>query len=98
MLLDAQWTARTLPAEARHPRDRERRRRWRVGDRGSALPPRKVRSRAARVDARRRPEVLAEVQQHVNHADPHLARRGQRARVIAVADYLALAPERAVDR
>jgi hypothetical protein len=42
--------------------------------------------------------VLAEVEQHVNHADPHLARRGQRAGVIAVADDLPFAPERAVDR
>ena len=30
--------------------------------------------------------------------DPHLARRGQRAGVIAVADHLPFAPERAVDR
>jgi hypothetical protein len=42
--------------------------------------------------------VLAEVEQHVNHADPHLSRRRQRAGVIAVAHDLPFATERAVDR
>ena len=62
VLLDPQRPARASPADARHPRDRRRRRRGRVGDRGRALPPRKVRPRAARVDARGRAEVLSEVE------------------------------------
>ena len=102
VLLDPQRTARAPPSDARHPGGWRRRRRRRVGDRvgapGRALPPREVRPRAARVDARGRPEMLAEVEQHVDHAGPHLARRGQRPRVIAVADDLPLAPEGAVDR
>ena len=97
VLLDPQRTARASPTDSPHPRGRRRRRRCRVGDRGSALPSRKVRPRAARVDVRWRAEVLAEVEQHVNHADPHLPRRGQRAGVKAVADHLPFAPERAVD-
>jgi len=98
MLLEPQRTAGASPADARHPRGGRRRRRGRVGGRGRALPPREVRPRAARVDARGRAEVLAEVEQHVNHADPHLSRRRQRAGVIAVAHDLPLATERAVDR
>ena len=41
--------------------------------------------------------MLAEVEQHVDHAGPHLARSGQRARVKAVADDLPFAPESAVN-
>ena len=68
MLLDPQRTARAPPSDARHPggwrrrRRRRRRRRMRVGDRGRALPAQEVRPGAARVDARWRPEVLAEVE------------------------------------
>jgi hypothetical protein len=57
-----------------------------------------MRTRAARIDARGRAEVLAEVQQHVDHARPHLPRRRQRAGVIPVADDFASAAEGAVDR
>jgi hypothetical protein len=41
--------------------------------------------------------VLPEVEQHVNHARPHLPRRGQGSGVVAVADDLPLASENAVD-
>ena len=44
-----------------------------------AMPPRKVRTRAPRIDARGRAEVLAEVEQHVDHARPHLPRRRERS-------------------
>jgi hypothetical protein len=42
--------------------------------------------------------VLAEVEQHVNHTRPHLARRRERSSVIPIADDLPSAAKRAVDR
>src|SRR4029077_11128495 len=60
-------------------------------------PALKVWPRAARVDERGRPEVLAAVEQHVNHADPRRAPRCQLPLVIAIADDLTFAAERAVD-
>jgi hypothetical protein len=41
--------------------------------------------------------VLPEVEQHVDHARPHLARRRERPGVIPVADDLPLAAEDTVD-
>ena len=43
-------------------------------------------------------EVLAEVEQHVDHAGPHVPRRRERSGVIPVADDLPSAAEGAVDR
>jgi len=40
VLFDPQRAARASPTDARHPGGRGRRRRWRVGDCGRALPPR----------------------------------------------------------
>ena len=62
------------------------------------MPPRKVRARAARIDARWGAEVLAEVEQHVDHARPHLPWRREWSGVIPVADDLPPAAEGAVDR
>jgi hypothetical protein len=42
--------------------------------------------------------VLAEVEQHVNHAGPHVPRRRERSGVIPIADDLPSAAEGAVDR
>jgi hypothetical protein len=56
-----------------------------------------MRTRAPRIDARWGAEVLAEVEQYINHARPHLPRRRQRSRVIPIADDLPSAPEGAVD-
>ena len=67
------------------------------GHRG-VMPPRKLWTRAPRIDARRGAEVLAEVEQHVNHAGPHVPRRRERPGVIPVADDLPSAAEGAVDR
>ena len=54
--------------------------------------------RAPRVDARGGTEVLPEVEQHIDHAGPHLSRRRQRSGVIAIADDVPFAAEDAVDR
>jgi hypothetical protein len=53
--------------------------------------------RAPRIDARRGAEVLPEVEQDVDHARPHLARRHQWSGVVAIADDLPLASEDPVD-
>jgi hypothetical protein len=82
MLFDPQRTARAPPTDARHPCDWGRRRRRRVGGGGRAPPAPEVRPRAARVNAGRRAEVFAEVEQHVDHAHPHLLRRGCASRNI----------------
>ena len=50
------------------------------------------------IDAGGRAEVLAEVEEHVNHAGPHVPRRRERSRVIPVAHDLPSAAEGAVDR
>ena len=42
--------------------------------------------------------MFAEVEQHVDHARPHLPRRRERSGVIPIADDLAFAAEGAVDR
>ena len=65
---------------------------------GRSLPSRKMIPRAPRVDARGGTEVLPEVEQHVDHARPHLSRRRERSGVIPIADDLPLAAEDAVDR
>ena len=49
------------------------------------------------VDARGGTKVLPDVEQHIDHARPHLSRRRERASVIAIADDLPLAAEDAVD-
>ena len=59
---------------------------------------RKVRARAARINARGGAEVLSEVEQHVDHARPHVPRRRERSGVIPIADDLPFAAEGAVDR
>ncbi|HXU04910.1 MAG TPA: hypothetical protein VN903_28305 [Polyangia bacterium] len=61
------------------------------------LPARKMRTRASRIDTRRRAKVLSKIEQHVDHARPHLARRSQRTDVVAIADDLSFAAEDAVD-
>ena len=64
---------------------------------GRAASP-KMRTRAPRIDARGRAEVLSEIEQHVDHARPRLPRRRERTNVIAIADDLPFAAEDAVHR
>jgi hypothetical protein len=56
-----------------------------------------MRSRASRIDAGGRAEVLPEVEQHVDHTRAHLAGRRQGAGVVPIADDLPFASEDAVD-
>jgi hypothetical protein len=98
MFFDPQPTTRELPTDGSHPRGGGNRGHRADRDRRSRVPPRKVRSRAAWVNARWCAEMLSKVEQHVDHARPHLPRRRQRANVIAIADDLPLAAQHAVDR
>jgi hypothetical protein len=54
-------------------------------------------TRAARIDAGGRSQMLPEVEQHVDHARSHLPRCGERTHVVAIADNLSLAGEDAID-
>ena len=93
MFVRAEWSAAAQPSEARHPgHGRNRCRPANVGRRRSVPAP-EVRPRAPGVDARRRAQVLSEVEQHVDHADPHLPGRRERPRVIAIAYDGSLAAE-----
>ena len=55
-------------------------------------------SRRARVESRRPGVVLLAIHEHVNQRVPHFARRGERSRVVPVAEHGAPAAESAVDR
>src|SRR6185503_1456611 len=83
--------------DGRHPRRRRRRGSWDWCGRRGAAPSAKMRTRASRIDARGRAEVFSKVEQHVDHAGPHLPGRLERPNVIAVADDLPLASKHAVD-
>ena len=61
------------------------------------MPPRKMGTRAAGVDAAGRVEMLPEVEQDIDHAHSHLPRRGERTDVVAIADDLPSAAEGAID-
>ena len=97
VFVDPQRPARAPPADTRHPGARRGRGRRDIRGRRGVLPPRKMRPRAPRIDARGGAEVLPEVEQHVDHARPHLSRRRQRSGVVPIADDLPLAAEGAVD-
>jgi hypothetical protein len=84
------------PAGARHPGDRQGSGRLDLCGLRLAPPAGKVWPRAPWVDARGRPQVLPEVEQHVDHARSSFPRRSERAGVIAVAHHLPLATEHAV--
>jgi hypothetical protein len=97
VFVDSQGSARQPPTDARHPRPRpgggrpDSRGRWR------RVPPRKVVSRAARIDASRGTQVFSEVEQHIDHARAHVSRGRERSGVVPVANDLPLAAEGAVD-
>ena len=92
-----QRPARAPPADARHPGLWLGRGRRDVSGGRGAMPPEKCGPEPG-IDARGGAEVLSEVEQHVDHARPHLPRRRQRSGVISVADHLSSAAEGAVDR
>jgi hypothetical protein len=98
MFFHSQRSARAPPADGSHPGLWDGRGRRDVSGHRDVLPARKVRTRAPRIDARWGAEVLTEVEQHVNHARPHLPRRHQLSGVIAIADDFPSAAEGAVDR
>ena len=56
------------------------------------------RSRAARVDRRRRAQMLAEIQQNVDESVPYLARRGEGACVVPITPNGAAALPSAIER
>ncbi len=97
MLFDAQRPPGELPTVRCHP-TRRGNRDSRLGGEGlRSVPSREMWTRASWVDPRGCTEVLSEVEQHVDHARPHLPRRRQRTHVVTVADHLPLAAEDAVD-
>src|SRR6185436_2915805 len=85
----------TLPGEPGARRRDRRRPWWRPRWARPAVEPG---SRAARVDARPRTQVIAEVEEHVDERRPHLGRSLQAARMIPMVPYRALPPERLVHR
>jgi hypothetical protein len=97
LFVHPQRPTRAPPADACHPGRWQGRGRRGVSGHRDVLPPRKVRTRAPRIDARGGAEVFAEIEQHINHARPHLPRRRQRSRVIPSADDFPSAAEGAVD-
>jgi hypothetical protein len=97
VFVDPQQPACALPADTRHPGAWVDGGRCDIGRCRAGLPPREMLPRAPGIDARRGAEVLPEVEQHVDHAHPHVARRGQLAGVVPIADDLPLATEDAVD-
>ena len=97
VFVDPQRPSREPPADTRHPGAGLDRGRCNTRGRRSGLPARKMLSRAPRIDARGGAEVLPEVEQHVDHARPHLSRRRQWSGVVPIADDLPLASEDAVD-
>jgi hypothetical protein len=97
MLFDAQPTPGELPTDGCHPTRGGNRDRRLGGNRLRSVPSREMWTRASWVDARGCAEMLSEVEQHVDHARPHLPRRRQRTHVVTVADNLPLAAEDAVD-
>jgi hypothetical protein len=60
-------------------------------------PPVEPPPRAAGIDARPRPQMLAEVEQHIDERRPHLARRAQVVGVVAVTPHAPPAVNGAVD-
>jgi hypothetical protein len=97
MFVDSQWPSREPPPDTRHPAAWFDSGRHDIRGHRGGLPPRKMRPRAARVDAGGGAEVLPKVQQHVDHARPHLPRRRQRSGVVPIADDLPLPSEDPVD-
>ena len=89
--------ARRQPTAASHVLGGcDRARVTRRGDRRRRQPL-EPRARAARIDARRRAQVLPEVQEDVDEPAPCLRRRAQRTSVIATAPDAPPPPDRAVD-
>jgi hypothetical protein len=95
--LGVEGTAGPPPTDGCHPR-RGRNRRCRAhNDPRGSVPTRKMRPRAAGVDACGRAQMLSEVEQHVHHARSHLPRCGERTDVVAIANDLPLAAKDAID-
>ena len=96
MFFDPQRSAGASPTDRGHPGRRLDGGGGVTRLQGGALPPVEMRTRASRVDARGRAKVLSKVEQDVDHAPSHLPRRRERPDVVAIADNLSFAAERAV--
>ncbi len=83
-LVPVDGASRTAPAGDSEPGSGSSDRTWFAGPRARAHPPLEPWAGAARIDRGRGAEVLPEVEQHVDHSDPHLARGGEPARVVPI--------------
>ena len=81
-LLPVDGPARPTPSHIGHPRLRFNHHRWRQWCRQRPRPTIEPRPRAARIQSRCGPQVVAMVQQHVDKPKPHFSRRGERVGVI----------------